>query len=126
QSHIFTTVEDNQKAVKISVYQGESRTAVDNELLGEFHLDGISPDTAGRPEIDVSFAIDSNGIVNVSAVDLKTKKSQSITVTASTGLTRDEKQQMTVDNKAFEVGEKETEVVLQKAHDLGTYLREVE
>jgi len=126
KSHIFTTVQDNQKAVKIKVFQGESRKAVENEMLGEFILDGIAAAPAGKPEVEVSFAIDSDGIVNVSARDLQTGKSQSITVTATSGLSKDEIKQVAEDYRDFEIKEREKEGVLQDKHALGQLVQEVE
>lgn len=90
RSKVFTTVRDNQTAVKILVMQGESKRAEDNELLGEFVLTGLRRAAAGQVEIDVSFEINADGIVNVSAKDLETGGEQSITVTSSSGLTLEE------------------------------------
>jgi molecular chaperone DnaK len=87
---VFTTSRDNQTAVKILVMQGESRNAADNELLGEFILTGLRQAKRGEVEIEVTFQIDTDGIVSVSAKDLENGKAQSIQVTASSGLTRDE------------------------------------
>ena len=80
RQEIFTTTRDNQTAVKIRVLQGESERADDNELLGEFVLTGIPPGPKGEPEIEVTFDIDANGIVSVSARDLATGRAQSIQV----------------------------------------------
>lgn len=88
KGHIFTTTRDNQSAVKIRVLQGESDMAAESDLLGEFVLSGIRPAPKGEPEIEVSFDIDANGIVSVSARDLATGKEQSITV-SSTGTLSD-------------------------------------
>ncbi len=88
KGHIFTTTRDDQSAVKIRVLQGESDLAAENDLLGEFVLSGIRPAPKGEPEIEVSFDIDANGIVSVSARDLATGKEQSITV-SSTGTLSD-------------------------------------
>lgn len=87
---VFTTSRDNQTAVKILVMQGESRNAADNELLGEFILTGLRQAKRGEVEIEVTFQIDTDGIVSVSAKDLENGKAQSIQVTASSGLTREE------------------------------------
>ncbi len=90
KSQIFSTAEDNQPAVDIHVLQGERQMAVDNVTLGRFKLDGIAPAPRGIPQIEVTFDIDANGIVNVSAKDLGTGKEQKITITASTNLTDEE------------------------------------
>jgi len=102
-SHIFTTAANNQRAVKIIVLQGESERAAENELLGEFMLSGIRPAKRGEPEVEVTFDIDSDGIVGVSAKDLDTGQQQSITVTASSGLTEQEIQWMVDRSKEYEV-----------------------
>ncbi len=102
-SHIFTTAADNQRAVKIIVLQGESERAAENELLGEFMLTGIRPAKRGEPEIEVTFDIDSDGIVSVSARDMDTGQEQSITVTASSGLTEQEIQWMVDRSREYEV-----------------------
>ncbi len=102
-SHIFTTAADNQRAVKIIVLQGESDRAAENELLGEFMLTGIRPAKRGEPEIEVTFDIDSDGIVSVSAKDLDTGQEQSITVTASSGLTEQEIQWMVDRSREYEI-----------------------
>jgi molecular chaperone DnaK len=83
KSHSFTTTRDDQSAVKIRVLQGESERADENHLLGEFVLSNIPPARKGEPEIEVSFDIDANGIVSVSARDLATGGEQSITVSAT-------------------------------------------
>ncbi len=90
KSQIFSTAEDNQPAVDIHVLQGERQMAADNVTLGRFKLDGIAPAPRGIPQIEVTFDIDANGIVNVSAKDLGTGKEQKITITASTNLTDEE------------------------------------
>lgn len=90
QTHLFTTVQDNQASVRIAVLQGESERAIDNELLGEFILDGIRPARRGEVTIEVTFEISADGIVGVSARDVDTGQQQSITVTATSGLTEDE------------------------------------
>jgi molecular chaperone DnaK len=86
KSEIFSTAEDSQTAVDIKVFQGERPMAADNMLLGQFRLDGIPPAPRGMPQIEVSFDIDANGILNVGAVDKATGREQKITITASTNL----------------------------------------
>ena len=88
KSQIFSTAADNQPAVDISVYQGERPMARDNKLLGHFQLTGIKPARRGQPRIEVTFSIDVNGIVTVSAKDLDTQKEQNITISGSSGLSK--------------------------------------
>ena len=90
KSESFSTAADNQPSVEVHVLQGERSMARDNRTLGKFHLDGIPPAPRGVPQIEVTFDIDANGIVNVSAKDLGTGKQQQITITASSGLSKDE------------------------------------
>ena len=90
KSQIFSTASDSQTAVTIRVYQGEREMAPDNKMLGQFDLVGIPPAPRGVPQIDVTFDIDANGIVHVSAKDLATSKEQSIRITASSGLSKEE------------------------------------
>jgi molecular chaperone DnaK len=94
KSETCSTAEDNQPAVDIQVYQGERPMARDNKLLGTFRLDGIRPAARGIPRIEVSFDIDANGILNVTAKDLGTGKEQKITITASTNLNKDDIERM--------------------------------
>lgn len=126
KSHIFTTAADNQTSVKIHVLQGESDKAKDNELLGEFILSGIPPAPRGVPEIEVSFDIDSDGIVSVSARDKATGKEQSIIVTASAGLSEDEVQLLVDSSKNYEV-ELKTEVEFKKVrHEIESLMRRID
>jgi molecular chaperone DnaK len=97
KSEIFSTAADSQTSVEIHVLQGERAMARDNRTLGKFHLVGIPPAPRGVPQIEVTFDIDANGIVNVSAKDLATSKEQKITITASSGLSKDEIDKMTKD-----------------------------
>jgi molecular chaperone DnaK len=90
KSETFTTAADNQSSVEVHVLQGERPMARDNRTLGRFHLDGIPPAPRGMPQIEVTFDIDANGILNVSAKDTATGKHQNITITASSGLSKDE------------------------------------
>jgi len=90
KSNVFSTAEDNQPGVDIFVFQGERQMAKDNKSLGNFKLDGIKPGPRGAAAIEVSFDIDSNGIVNVAAKDQSSGKEQKITITASTNLTKED------------------------------------
>jgi molecular chaperone DnaK len=103
KAHIFTTTRDNQSAVKIRVLQGESDLAAENDLLGEFVLSGIRPAPKGEPEIEVSFDIDANGIVSVSARDLATNKEQSITVNSTGTLSDAEIEEIIEEHDLYEV-----------------------
>lgn len=94
KTQIFSTAADNQPQVEIHVLQGERPMSADNKTLGKFILDGIPPAPRGVPQIEVTFDIDANGILNVSAVDKATNKKQSITITASTGLAKEEIEKM--------------------------------
>jgi len=100
KSEIFSTAADNQTSVEVHVLQGERSMAKDNRTLGKFHLVGIPPAARGVPQIEVTFDIDANGIVNVSAKDLGTNKEQNITITASSGLSKDEIENMTREAEA--------------------------
>ncbi|MEZ5686827.1 MAG: molecular chaperone DnaK [Paracoccaceae bacterium] len=100
KSQVFSTAEDNQNAVTIRVFQGEREMAADNKLLGMFNLEGIPPAPRGLPQIEVTFDIDANGIVSVSAKDKATGKEQQITIQASGGLSDDEIDKMVKDAEA--------------------------
>src|SRR5881227_1666229 len=97
KTEVFSTAADNQTSVEIKVLQGEREMARDNKLLGVFHLIGLPPAPRGMPQIEVTFDIDANGILNVSAKDLGTAKEQKITITASSGLSKDEIDRMVSD-----------------------------
>jgi molecular chaperone DnaK len=100
ESQIFTTAADSQTSVEVHVMQGERPMARDNRTLGKFHLVGIPPAPRGVPQVEVAFDIDANGILNVSATDKATSKQQNITITASSGLTKDEIERMVKDAQA--------------------------
>jgi molecular chaperone DnaK len=97
KSETFSTAADNQPSVEIHVLQGERKMAADNRTLGKFHLMGIPPAPRGMPQIEVTFDIDANGILNVSAKDHATNKEQKITITGSTGLSKEEAERMRAD-----------------------------
>ena len=106
KSQVFSTAADNQPSVDIHVLQGERDMAKDNKTIGRFRLDGIAPAPRGVPQIEVSFDIDVNGILNVTAKDLGTGKEQKITITASSGLSEQDIQRMVNDAKAHEAEDK--------------------
>ena len=107
KSQVFSTADDNQSAVTISVCQGEREMAADNKNLGQFNLEGIPPAPRGVPQIEVTFDIDANGIVNVSAADKATGKEQAIRIEASGGLSDDDIEQMVKDAEANAAADKE-------------------
>jgi molecular chaperone DnaK len=94
KSQVFSTAADNQPSVEIHVLQGERSMAKDNKTIGRFHLDGIPPSPRGVPQIEVTFDIDANGIIQVTALDKATKKSKDIRIEASSGLTEEEIEKM--------------------------------
>jgi molecular chaperone DnaK len=100
KSQIFSTAADNQPSVEIHVLQGERAMAADNKTIGRFHLDGLPPAQRGTPQIEVTFDIDANGIIKVSATDKATNKSQDIRIEASSGLTEEEIEKMKQDAEA--------------------------
>jgi len=106
KSQVFSTAADNQPSVEIRVLQGERSMAKDNKQIGIFHLDGIAPAPRGIPQIEVTFDIDANGILNVSAKDKSTGKEQNIRIEASSGLSDDEIQRMRDEAKANEAADK--------------------
>ena len=106
KSQVFSTAEDNQSAVTISVVQGEREMAADNKRLGQFNLEGIAPAPKGMPQIEVTFDIDANGIVNVSAKDKGTGKEQKITIQSDGGLSKEEIEQMVKDAEANKESDK--------------------
>ena len=107
KSQVFSTAADNQTTVEIHVLQGEREMAVDNKTIGRFHLDGITPAPRGVPQVEVTFDIDANGILNVGAKDKATGKEQSIRIEASSGLSDSEVEKMVNDAKKHESEDKE-------------------
>ena len=106
KSEVYSTATNNQPSVEIKVFQGERPMAADNKLLGNFHLDGIPPAPMGVPQIEVTFDIDANGILHVSAKDLGTGKEQNITITANSGLSDSEIDKMMRDAEAHSAEDK--------------------
>ena len=106
KSEVFSTASDNQPSVDIHVLQGEREMARDNKSIGRFRLDGIAPAPRGIPQIEVTFDIDANGILHVTAKDLGTGKEQKITITASSGLSDSEIDRMVNEAKAHEAEDK--------------------
>jgi molecular chaperone DnaK len=106
KSEIFSTATDNQTSVEVHVLQGERSAARDNRTLGKFHLIGLPPAPRGVPQIEVAFDIDANGIVNVTAKDMATAKEQTITITSSSGLSRDDVDRMVKDAQSHETEDK--------------------
>ena len=112
KSQVFSTAADSQTQVEINVLQGERPMAADNKSLGRFILDGIPPAPRGMPQIEVTFDIDANGILNVAAKDKATGKSQSITIKGSTGLSQEEIDRMTKEAQAHEEEDKKKKEVV--------------
>jgi len=126
KSEIFSTAADNQPAVEVHVLQGERQFAKDNKTIGRFHLTDIPPAPRGTPQIEVTFDIDANGILHVSAKDLGTGKEQKITITASSGLSKEEVEKMRKDAEehADEDKKKREEIELRNETDSAVYRSE--
>jgi len=107
KSETFSTAADSQTSVEIHVLQGEREMAKDNRPLGKFHLEGLPPAPRGVPQVEVTFDIDANGILNVSAKDKGTGKETKITISHSSGLAKDEVEKMVADARAHEVDDKQ-------------------
>jgi molecular chaperone DnaK len=118
KSETFSTAADNQTSVEVKVYQGERPMAGDNRLLGKFGLEGIMPSPRGIPQIEVTFDIDANGIVNVSAKDKATNKAQQITITASSGLSEAEVARMTKEAQEHEAEDKKRREAIEARNSL--------
>lgn len=117
KSQVFTTAQDNQPSVEIHVLQGERAMAKDNKTIGRFHLGDIPPAMRGVPQVEVTFDIDSNGIIHVSAKDKGTGKEQSIRIEASSGLTKEEIEKMRQEAKANEDADKKAREVAEKMNE---------
>jgi molecular chaperone DnaK len=126
KSETFSTAADNQTSVEIKVYQGEREIAGANKLLGAFHLVGIPPAPRGIPQVEVTFDIDANGIMNVSAKDLGTGKEQKITITSSSGLSKDDVEKLVRDAEAHAEEDRKRREEVEAKNQLDTLVYQVE
>ena len=126
KAETFSTAADNQPSVEINVIQGEREMAKDNRTLGKFHLDGIPPAPRGIPQVEVTFDIDANGIIHVTATDKGTNKEQKITITDSTGLSESEIEQMVKDAEANAEVDKERREKIDVKNQLDTVIYSTE
>ncbi|MCR5641441.1 MAG: molecular chaperone DnaK [Lachnospiraceae bacterium] len=122
KSQVFSTAEDNQTAVDINVVQGERQFARDNKSLGQFRLDGIPPARRGMPQIEVTFDIDANGIVNVSAKDLGTGKEQHITITAGSNMSDDEIDKAVKEAAEYEAADKKRKEAIDTRNNADSFV----
>ncbi len=126
KSQIFSTAADNQTAVDINVLQGERQFARDNKSLGQFRLDGIPPARRGVPQIEVTFDIDANGIVNVSAKDMGTGKEQHITITAGSNMSEEEIERAVKEAAEFEAQDKKRKEAIEARNDADSFVFQTE
>ncbi len=126
KSQVFSTAEDNQTAVDIRVVQGEREFAKDNKFLGQFRLEGIPAAPRGMPQIEVTFDIDANGIVNVSAKDRATSKEQKITITSSGGLSKEEVDRMVKEAASHEAEDRTMRDTVEKRNKLDGLIHDIE
>jgi len=126
KSQVFSTAADNQPSVEIHIVQGERSMAKDNKTIGRFHLDGIPPAPRGVPQVEVTFDIDANGILNVSATDLGTKKEQKIRIEASSGLTDEEINRMQEEAKANEASDQAEKEKIEKVNSADSMIFQTE
>ncbi|HEU4521267.1 MAG TPA: Hsp70 family protein, partial [Thermoanaerobaculia bacterium] len=126
KSEIFSTAESGQTAVDIKVYQGEREMASANKLLGAFHLIGIPPAPRGMPQIEVTFDIDANGIMHVTAKDLGTGKEQKITITSSSGLSKDDVERLVKDAETHADEDRKRREEIEAKNQLDSLVYQVE
>jgi molecular chaperone DnaK len=126
KSQVFSTAADNQPSVEIHVLQGERPMAGDNKTIGRFHLDGIPPSPRGTPQIEVTFDIDANGIIKVSATDKATNKTQDIRIEASSGLTEEEIQKMKAEAEANAEADKKAKETADKLNEADAMIFQTE
>ena len=126
KSQVFSTAADNQTAVDIHVVQGERQFARDNKTLGQFRLDGIPPARRGVPQIEVTFDIDANGIVNVSAKDLGTGKEQHITITSGSNMSEDDINRAVKEAAEFEAQDKKRKEAIDAKNDADSMVFQTE
>ena len=126
KSEVFSTAADNQTAVDIMVYQGERKFAKDNRLLGQFRLDGIESAPRGMPQVEVTFDIDANGILTVTAKDKKTGKSQDITIEDASGLSSEEVERMQEDAEANASADEERFTLVEATNKLDSEIHQIE
>ena len=126
KKEVFSTAADNQTAVDVMVFQGERQMAKDNKLLGNFRLDGIPSAPRGRPQIEVQFDLDANGILSVSATDKATGKKQHITIEASSGLTEADIKRMVNEAKDNEAADKAMRELIQERNELDSLIYQAE
>ncbi len=126
KSQIFSTAADNQTAVDINVVQGERQFARDNKSLGQFRLDGIPPARRGVPQIEVTFDIDANGIVNVSAKDLGTGKEQHITITAGSNMSDEDIEKAVKEAAEYEAQDKKRKEAIDARNDADSFVFQTE
>jgi molecular chaperone DnaK len=126
EKQVFSTADDNQTAVTVQVFQGERPMAADNRLLGRFNLEGIQPAPRGVPQIEVTFDIDANGILNVSARDLKTGKEAKIRIESSSGLSKDEVEKMRRDAESHADEDKRKKELAEVRNEADTTVWQVE
>jgi molecular chaperone DnaK len=126
KSEVFSTAADNQTAVDVQVYQGERPMAKDNRMLGNFRLDGIPAAPRGMPQVEVTFDIDANGILNVTAKDKATGKEQKITITSSSGLSSDEVEKLVNEAKANEAEDTRRREIIEARNNLDNLVYQTE